>query len=282
MVLLFGGWGVSLAQTDTEHKAEQTLSDLKINLTGDPNVMVPEVYTAPPKIFEQIVGGKSEWKLAYFCRHHTSEVLRKIIHEQFATALFDKKGKETKLVDYTVSSSPATNQLIVRCPSQEDAQAVLEVLDAVDVAPIQVKIDCLISEVYADMTFDRETTIAVENLFGESIAMKPGRGRFRRRRSPVGAGGRFPSGIPRRLDTRGGAVQNGPQHRVPGAGCAGPLFHGFDRPARIARLPEDSYESDAYSGQRRDGQSRIDAEGSDRQDNNAFDAIGLSGDKDGI
>jgi Flp pilus assembly secretin CpaC len=64
--------------------------------------------------------------------------------------------------------------LIVRCPTQEDAEAVLEVLNAVDVAPIQVKIDCLISEVYADMTFDRETTIAIENLFGESVTLKPG------------------------------------------------------------------------------------------------------------
>ncbi len=174
IVLLFGGWGSSLAQTDTEHQAEKTLSDLKINLAGDPNVPMPDIYTAPPRIFEQIVGGKPEWKLSYFCRHHTSDSLKKIVHEQFATALFDKKGKETKLVDYTVSSNPATNQLIVRCPHQEDAEAVLEVLEELDVAPIQVKIDCLISEVYADMTFDRETTIAIENLFGEKIALKPG------------------------------------------------------------------------------------------------------------
>ncbi|TKJ39241.1 MAG: hypothetical protein CEE38_00375 [Planctomycetes bacterium B3_Pla] len=174
IVLVFGGWGSILAQTDTEHEAEQTLSDLKINMTADPNVSIPEIYKAPPKIVEQIVGGKSEWKLFYFCRHHTSDELKKIVHEQFATKLFDKKGKETKLVDYTVSSNPSTNQLIVRCPTQEDAKAVQELLDAVDIAPIQIKIDCLISEIYADMTFDRETTIAVENLFGESVAMKPG------------------------------------------------------------------------------------------------------------
>ncbi len=43
----------------------------------------------------------------------------------------------------------------------------------VDVPPIQIKIDCLISEVYADFTFDRETTVAIENLFGEGVAMKP-------------------------------------------------------------------------------------------------------------
>jgi general secretion pathway protein D len=76
--------------------------------------------------------------------------------------------------DYNVSSNPATNQLIVRCPAREDADAVLELLEMIDVPPIQIKIDCLISEVYADFTFDRETTVAIENLFGEGVTMKPG------------------------------------------------------------------------------------------------------------
>ena len=174
VVFWIGEWKHVCAQTDTEHEAEATLNGLKINLTEDPNVALPQAYTSPPKIFEQVVGGSSEWKLSYFCRYHRSDELKKIVHEQFATVLFDKKGKETKLVDYTVTSQPHTNQLIVRCPAQQDAEAVLEVLKEVDVPPIQVKIDCLISEVYADMTFDRETTIAIENLFGESVALKPG------------------------------------------------------------------------------------------------------------
>jgi len=138
VVLWIGKWGNVSAQTDTEHEAEAILNSLQINLTEDPNVAVPEAFTAPP-------------------------------NEQFATKLFDKKGKETKLVDYTVSSLPSTNQLIVRCPSQQDAEAVLEVLNEVDVPPIQVKIDCMISDIFADMTFDRETTIAIDNLFGEEI-----------------------------------------------------------------------------------------------------------------
>jgi Flp pilus assembly secretin CpaC len=174
VVLWVGGLRSISAQTDTENEAERTLRDLKINITDDPNVAIPEIYKTPPEIFPQVVGGTQEWKLSYFCRNHTSDDLKKIVHEQFATKLFDKKGKETKMVDYTVSSNPSTNQLIVRCPAREDAEAVLELLEQVDVAPIQVKIDCLISEVYADMTFDRETTLAVENLFGESVTMKPG------------------------------------------------------------------------------------------------------------
>ena len=176
IVLWTGGWGNIFAQTDTELEAERTLRELRINLhaPAEPNVPVPDVYKTPPKIVEQIVGGTPEWKLFYFCRFHTSEDLKKIIHEQFATKVFDEKGKSTQVTDYTVSSSPATNQLIVRCPRREDVEAVLETLNQVDVAPIQVKIDCLISEIYADMTFDRETTIEIQNLLGESITMKPG------------------------------------------------------------------------------------------------------------
>jgi len=173
VVLWIGEWGNISAQTDTENEAERTLRDLKINVAPEPNVPLPEAYRTPPKIFEQIVGGAPEWKLFYFCRYHTSDELKIIIHEQFATKLFDEKGKSTSVVDYTVSSNPATNQLIVRCPARDDIDAVLETLNQVDVKPIQVKIDCLISEVYADMTFDRETTIAIDNLFGERIVMNP-------------------------------------------------------------------------------------------------------------
>jgi type II secretory pathway component GspD/PulD (secretin) len=173
-VLLIGGWGNIFAQTNTEHEAERTLSDLKIDITTDPNVAAPEILKVPPEIVKQTVGGAEEYKLFYFCRYHTSDELQKIIHEQFATKLFDEKGKSTQVSDYTVSSNSATNQLIVRCPLREDAEAVLQTLEHVDVAPIQVKIDCLISEVYADMTFDRETTLAISNLFGEGVTMKPG------------------------------------------------------------------------------------------------------------
>ena len=175
LVICVGGYCTLFAQTNTEHNAEKALSDLRIDTTvDDPNIPIPEIYETPPRIIEQVVGGKAEFKLLYFCRQHTSDDLKKIVHEQFATQLFNEKGKSTNISDYTVSSNPATNQLIVRCPLREDVEAVLELLEAVDVAPIQVKIDCLISEIYADFTFDRETTIEIGNLFGEDIAMKPG------------------------------------------------------------------------------------------------------------
>jgi len=170
VVLLVGGCGDVLGEKSTGAQAQSIIRDLsRIEPVSEPNIAVPEIYKEPPKIIEQIVGGETEFKLFYFCMYHTSDELRNIVHEQFATKLFDKEGKETKLVDYTVSSNPATNQLIARCPAREDADAVLELLEMVDVPPIQVKIDCLISEVYADMTLDWETTLEIENLFGESI-----------------------------------------------------------------------------------------------------------------
>jgi len=173
IVIYIGGWGTIFAQTNTEHKAEKALGDLKIDVIPEPNIPIPEIFTTPPKILKQKVGGVDEWKLFYFCRNHTSDELKKIIHEQFATKLFDQKGKSTKISDYTVTSNPSTNQLIVRCPLREDVDAVLQTLENVDIPPIQVKIECLVSEVYADMTFDRETTMAIDNLFGERIVMKP-------------------------------------------------------------------------------------------------------------
>jgi Flp pilus assembly secretin CpaC len=170
VMLLVGGCGDFLGGKTTGLQSQSIIRDLsKIEPVADPNIAVPEIYKEPPKIIEQMVGGTPEFKLFYFCMYHTSDGLRDIIHAQFATKLFDKKGKEEKLVDYTVSSSPATNQLIVRCPTREDATAVLELLEMVDVPPIQVKIDCLISEVYADLTLDWETTLEIENLFGEGI-----------------------------------------------------------------------------------------------------------------
>ncbi len=189
VVLLLGGCGDPLGEKSTGAQAQSIISDLsKIEPVSEPNISVPEIYKEPPKIIEQIVGGTPEFKLFYFCMYHTSDELKKIVHEQFATKVFDKKSKDKDLVlssltkqnanailklfemmDYTVSSNPATNQLIARFPTREDADAVLELLEMVDVPPIQVKIDCLISEVYADMTLDWETTLEIENLFGEGI-----------------------------------------------------------------------------------------------------------------
>lgn len=164
------GCGEFFAQQPTERESLRIREEVRrIKPVYDTDVTMPAFYDAPPKVTKQLVGGTEEWKLFYFCRHHRSDQLAGVVKEQFATKLFDKKGKETTLPDYTVSSNAATNQLIVRCPGENDVKAVLELLEQVDVPPIQVKIDCLISEVYADKTLDWETTVQIGDLLGEDI-----------------------------------------------------------------------------------------------------------------
>jgi Flp pilus assembly secretin CpaC len=156
----------------TAIEAQNILREIsRVDTTEDPNIAVPAVYKSPPKKIKQIVGGVEEWKLVYFCKYHTAEQMQQVIHEQFATQLFNQKGQSTTVQDYTVSANPATNQLIVRCPLESDVDAVLEIIEETDIPPIQVKIDCIVSELYADLTVDRETSILIENLFGEGIKL---------------------------------------------------------------------------------------------------------------
>jgi len=156
----------------TAIEAQNILRDIsRIETIADPNVPVPAVYNSPPKKIKQMVGGAEEWKLVYFCKYHTADEIKELIHEQFATELFNKKGQSTTLRDYTVSANLGTNQLIVRCPTEQDVDSVLEIITETDIPPIQVKIECLVSELYADLTVDRETSLLIENLFGEQIKL---------------------------------------------------------------------------------------------------------------
>lgn len=156
----------------TAIQAQNILRDLgRIETVPDPNLPRPAIYKSPPKKLKQMVGGKEEWKLIYFCQYHTAEQMKQVIHEQFATKLFDEKGKSTQVTDYTVSANPTTNQLVVRCPSEPDIDAVMDVIRETDIPPIQIRIDCMVSELYADLTVDRETTLMIEDLFGEGITL---------------------------------------------------------------------------------------------------------------
>jgi len=156
----------------TAIEAQNILRDLsRIETIPDPNLQGPAIYKSPPKKIKQVVGGGEEWKLIYFCQYHTADEMKTLVTEQFATKLFNEKGVSTTIADYTVSSSPASNQLIVRCPLEKDIDAVIEILKEADIPPIQVRIDCLVSELYADMTVDRETSMEIQNLFGEGIKL---------------------------------------------------------------------------------------------------------------
>lgn len=114
----------------------------------DTNNPMPEFFVAPPEIK---TSGPNDTKLYYFAKNHPPEKLAELIKSQLG---------------YKVDINPATNQLIVKCLLPEDALIALEFLQQIDVPPIQVRIDCLISEVFADVTMDWETSLAINDLFG--------------------------------------------------------------------------------------------------------------------
>ncbi len=168
-LLLAGCEGLS-GERATEIEADRTLRSLShISPVDDPNIGLPEEYAAPPRIVKQMVGGGPEYKLLYFAKYHTPESLKQIIDNQYAQRNYDAKNRVSRAPAYITSINPACNQLIVRCPNEPDINATLQLLDMVDVPPVQVKINCLIYEFYADLTVDRETTILIQNLLGEGI-----------------------------------------------------------------------------------------------------------------
>jgi Flp pilus assembly secretin CpaC len=156
----------------TAIEAQNILRDLgRIETIPDPNIQGPAIYKSPPRKLSQTVGGTVEWKLIYFCQYHTAEDMKRIIQEQFGSKIFDEKGQSKVLPAYTVTANTATNQIIVRCPQEQDIDAVMETVKCVDIPPVQVRIDCLVAELYADLSVDRETSMAIENLFGEGIKL---------------------------------------------------------------------------------------------------------------
>ena len=166
------GCGDFFAAKPTELESRNILRELgQIDLAPQNELFTPDIYKKKPQIIEGKIGDKSDARLYYFTRHHTASELASLINTQFIKKFFDTKGKPYPVLDYSVSPNSSTNQLIVRCPTVSDAEQVLEFLELSDVPPVQIRIDCLISEVYADHTMDWETTLLIENLLGEGISL---------------------------------------------------------------------------------------------------------------
>ncbi len=157
----------------TAIEAQNILRQLsEIDAVKEPNIPIPPMYRLPPKKTRQVVGGAEEWKLFYFAKYHTAEKLEMIVRDQFSSRIFDAKGEKSQTVpNFAVTANPGTNQIVVRALAEQDVDAILEVINEIDVPPIQVRIECMVSELYADLTVDRETTLLIENLFGEGVAL---------------------------------------------------------------------------------------------------------------
>jgi hypothetical protein len=101
--------------------------------------------------------------LFYFTRQHPVKQLAEMVGYQF---------------DIKVIQNPSTNQLVLFCVDKAQADLILQYLEKVDVAPVQVNIDCLILERFGDITMDWETSVLAENLFGEGVTLGEARGTF--------------------------------------------------------------------------------------------------------
>ncbi|MEJ5258957.1 MAG: hypothetical protein WHS88_02080 [Anaerohalosphaeraceae bacterium] len=160
-------------RTFFERKSTEIESRLILNelsqVRENPHIAnpLPLLYRQPP-IRLKVPDGV---KLFYFTKHNPSGDLsfrspdkakEKEVHS-LAGALRD--------LGYKVSSNPTTNQLIIHCADEAEADRVLDFLERIDVPPIQVHIDCLILERFGDITMDWETTLLMENLLGEGITL---------------------------------------------------------------------------------------------------------------
>lgn len=150
-LLLTGGCSNFFEKQSTEVETRKTLNEIG-QVKENPNVKnpLPELYRQPPQRLN--VNGKV--KLFYFTKHHTVDKLTNLVTSQMGVK---------------VDQNPATNQLIIECNDDKQADGVLEYLERIDVPPIQVNIDCMVLERFADITMDWQTKIRVENILGEGI-----------------------------------------------------------------------------------------------------------------
>lgn len=147
------GCGSFFSHEPTELQNREIFRSLReVQVVPDVDRPLPDIYTAEPAI----VAFEDNVKLFYFTRQQSPSLLASLVKEQLG---------------HQVSQNPATNQLVVQCATETDARHLLDFLKRVDVPPIQVKVDCLISELFADVTMDYETRLDVQHLFGESIAL---------------------------------------------------------------------------------------------------------------
>lgn len=168
-VISFSGCGEFFDQESTNIQNEKIFRDLsQVNIIPDVNIPLPKVYTTAPKILPS----KEGVTLFYFTRHHPPNTLAALIKGQLGDLVSKNPMGANGSADLLmVNENPATNQLILKCATVEDADFVLKFLNEVDVPPIQVKVNCLISELFADLTMDYETKVDIQDLLGKNTVI---------------------------------------------------------------------------------------------------------------
>lgn len=153
IALAVSGCGDFFVTKSTDVESVEVLKELtqvrESPHTGNP---LPAVYRQPT----ERLAIKDGVKVFYFTRHHPVADLAALVTQQMT-------------VPSTIN--PATNQVVAYCQDDAQADAVQQYLEMIDVAPVQVNVDCLILERFGDVTMDWETTLLVENLFGEGVTL---------------------------------------------------------------------------------------------------------------
>lgn len=150
---VMSGCGDFFAEKTTEIESRAILDELgQVRESPQAKNPLPEVYRQPT----QRLAIKDGMKVFYFAKHHPVADLSNLVSQQMG-------------VTSTINS--ATNQVVAFCKDDAEADAVEQYLNLVDVTPVQVNVDCLILERFGDVTMDWETTLLVENLFGEGVTL---------------------------------------------------------------------------------------------------------------
>jgi len=140
----------------TERTSQNIISDLsKIKIINAKNQHELDIYKNPPEVIKTEQG----LKVFYYCKHLSTKVLSQILQTQ---------------LNIKVSEIPSVNQIIIPCKDEQTVEDAIALLKNADVRPFQVHIDCIISERFADVTMDWETTIEANRLFGsDKFAVAP-------------------------------------------------------------------------------------------------------------
>lgn len=110
-IFLISGCDSFLDTKHTDIQSQNIIRDLsRLRKPVELKTTLPDIYLAEPKIIEDKDGAK----LFYFTRYHTVVTYSGLLKEQFG---------------YSVSQNPATNQLIIKCPTADEARKVLEFLN---------------------------------------------------------------------------------------------------------------------------------------------------------
>ena len=171
-VAALAGCGEFFEKKSAELESKEVIQDIS-RVRENPNVgnPLPDVYLEGPRRLHVEDGVK----LFYFTKY---------LPVGDPTFTDKDKNNERRVhgfsgtirdLGFKVSTNPSTDQLIIHCVSDEEADQVLAYLAKTDVPPIQVHIDCMILERFGDVTKDWETTLLVENFLGEGITLGEGK-----------------------------------------------------------------------------------------------------------